>query len=75
LLPTQQDIDKLSDVCASTDVALKPLQQTCCHRVGIKLRGDGPDALGASELKPIIRLDMVRRPLLLLPLPPPPPPR
>ena len=62
LLPTQQDIDKLSDVCASTDEALKPLQQTCCHKVGIKRRGTGDAPLAASDLKPIIRLDMVRRP-------------
>ena len=61
LLPTQQDIDKLSDVCASTDEALKPLQQTCCHKVGIKRRGTGDAPLAASDLKPIIRLDMVRR--------------
>lgn len=56
LLPSQDDINKLSATCASTNDELKPFQQKCCHKVKVHTRDD-PD----PELRPIIRLDMVRR--------------
>lgn len=56
MLPSQEDIDKLSATCALTTDAVKPFQQKCCHKVKVYTRNN-PD----PELKPIIRLDMVRR--------------